>query len=141
MAETDHDDATVDAAELEAFFAAGRAGAVEPSAAFLARVLADAEAVQAGFAAPLPSVREAGAATRGGLAARLRRALGGWGAAGGLATAAAAGLWFGMAAGGNLTLALTAGLAGTGAEAESAALLDLLPDDGGFALAALDTAE
>jgi hypothetical protein len=80
-------------AELERFFAAAR-GAPEPaSEALLARVLADAQAVQA--------AESAMAMHRGGAVGRRRRvgvwaALGGWPALGGLALATVAGLWIGF---------------------------------------------
>lgn len=60
----------------------------------LARVLADAETVQAGFAtAALP---ERAAPKRPGLLAQLGAALGGWPAFAGLAAASVCGLWIGI---------------------------------------------
>lgn len=81
---------------LDGFFAAARAAAPEPSAALLARILADAEA-----AAPRPdAARGAAVRRRGGAMTAFGGwlgALGGWGGLGGLATATVAGLWFGYA--------------------------------------------
>ncbi|GGH55756.1 hypothetical protein GVY41_11680 [Frigidibacter albus] len=114
--------------ELEAFFSAGRAAAAEPSAAFLARVLAEAEAVQAGRIAPAPPPRQ-------GIWAGVLSALGGWGGAGGLATATIAGVWLGFA-GVQGSGTLTAFLA---ASDEAAITLELIPDFDSFALAALET--
>lgn len=83
-----------DAPELDDFFEAARAQTPEPDAAFLARVLADAEAAQTGFADPeRPAMPAPG--RRGMMAAM--RALGGWPAAAGLSTATLAGLWIGIA--------------------------------------------
>ena len=113
---------------LEAFFAAGRAAAPEPSAAFLARVLGEAEAVQAARAAPQPQPRQ-------GIWAGLLSALGGWGGASGLATATLAGVWLGFA-GVQGSGTLTAFLA---APEEAAITLELIPEFDSFALAALET--
>lgn len=60
----------------------------------LARVLGDAEAVQAGFAAAALPARQA--APRGGLLAQLGAVLGGWPAFAGLAAASVCGLWLGV---------------------------------------------
>ena len=73
-------------AKLEDLFAAGRVDAA-PTAAFMARIEAEALAHQP-QRGPAP-------ARAGGLAAILR-AMGGWRAAGGLATAAVVGLWIGV---------------------------------------------
>ena len=113
---------------LEAFFAAGRSAAAEPSAAFLARVLAGAEAVQADRAAPQPQPRQ-------GILAGVLSALGGWGGASGLATATMAGIWLGFA-GVQGSNTLTAFLA---APDETVGTLELIPDFDSFALASLDT--
>lgn len=123
-------DAEIDGA-LEGFFAAGRNAAPEPSAAFLARVLAEAEAVQAGFGA---GERRA-APARQGLWSGVLAALGGWGGAGGLASAAMAGVWLGFAGvqgSGTLTSLLAA-------PEEVVGTLELIPDFDSFALAALET--
>ncbi|MFN3209642.1 MAG: hypothetical protein ACE369_11715 [Roseovarius sp.] len=82
--------------DLGAHFAAARCHAPEPEADFLARVLADAETVQDGFAA-------AAATARAGHAVRPRaggwrgvfQSLGGWPAMVGLSAAAVTGLWIG----------------------------------------------
>jgi hypothetical protein len=76
--------------DLESLFAEARAGRPSPSAGLTARIMADADAVQAGFrTAPVP--------------AKPRRwadwiaAMGGNGVLAGLATATLAGLWLGFA--------------------------------------------
>ncbi|WP_428515512.1 hypothetical protein [Roseovarius sp.] len=83
--------------EMEAMFAAARTHAPEPDADFLARVLDDAEAVQAGFAERAGS----GAARLYPAPARGLRgvfaALGGWPAVAGLGAAAVTGVWIGVA--------------------------------------------
>lgn len=123
---------------LEAMFAAARSAAAEPSADLLARVLADAEAVQDGRAA-LATGPVAAPRGGGGIWASILAALGGWGGAGGLAAAGLAGLWIGFAGGTQVTDTLgtlTGGLVGSGVEADAG--VDLLPDLGSFALAGLD---
>ncbi|MEZ5686349.1 MAG: dihydroorotate dehydrogenase [Paracoccaceae bacterium] len=84
--------------ELERFFAAAKAEAPMPSGDFMARVLAEAEATQAGFTAP--SVRAP--AGRDGLWATISGLFGGSIGLGGMATAALAGLWIGFAGADNL---------------------------------------
>jgi len=80
-----------DMSALDSHFAAARNTAPTPSSDLLARVLSDAEAVQAG------QVQTRMASTpRGTPLAQLFRALGGWPAMGGLTTAAVAGLWIGI---------------------------------------------
>ncbi|MDP3342740.1 dihydroorotate dehydrogenase [Frigidibacter sp.] len=116
---------------LEAFFAAGRSAAAEPSATFLARVLAEAEAVQAERDAPIAEPP----APQQGLWAGIIAALGGWGGAGGLATATMAGVWLGFA-GVQGSGTLTAFLA---APEEAAVTLELIPEFDSFVLAALET--
>ena len=76
--------------DLESLFAAARAGRPSPSAGLTARIMVDADAVQAAFGTvPVP--------------ARPRRwsgwiaAMGGNGVLAGLATATLAGLWLGFA--------------------------------------------
>lgn len=83
-----------DAPELNSYFEAARADAPGADAAFLARVLADAETVQAGLAER--AQKTARVPSRPGLMAVIR-ALGGWPAAAGLSTATLAGLWIGIA--------------------------------------------
>ena len=75
--------------DLDDLFAQARSKVAQPSAALMARILADAAAMQ-----PRPPVLRVRA--RFGLAA-LVAALGGAGAMAGLATAAVAGLWIGLA--------------------------------------------
>ena len=80
--------------ELEAVFASARAEAPPVSADLAARVLADAEAVQAEFgqkAGPAP------APTAGAWFRQFSDLFGGWAGLGGLATACAAGVWIGFA--------------------------------------------
>ena len=102
--------------DLEAFFGAARRVVPDPSGDLMARVLADAQAVQAA------SVRLR--AARPGLLAQLREALGGWPAMGGLATAGVMGLALGS--GGAAGLGdLTAALLG---QPEDGYLVDLMPE-------------
>lgn len=70
----------------------------EVSADVLARVLGDAEAVQAGFAAPLKTRENAAAMIpqRTGWLSQISAALGGWPAFAGLAAASVCGLWLGI---------------------------------------------
>lgn len=89
MAESDTEDAF-----LEAHFATARRLGGQMPAALEARMLADAAAVQAVRAAPVPGARR-GAGL--GLLGQLIRALGGWPTMGGLAAACAAGVWIGVA--------------------------------------------
>jgi hypothetical protein len=78
-----------DEAALDALFGAARAARPDPSAALLARIAADAEAVAAELA------RQAAARpARGGFFGWLP-AIGGWPALAGLATATVAGVWIG----------------------------------------------
>lgn len=77
---------------LDALFAQARDEEVQPDDALLARVLADADEVQAGFA----SVQTAHPVT-GSFWARLLDGLGGWPAVSGLAAATVAGIWIGVA--------------------------------------------
>ena len=81
-----------DEALLEAHFDAVRSDTPEPSADLMARILADGEAEQAGFAAAAAPVPEAGTS-------RLWKALasfGGMPGVAGMATAVVAGLWVGL---------------------------------------------
>lgn len=81
-----------DDALLEDMFAAAKRHAPRPDGAMMARVLADAEAVQFGFVTP-GSVQ---AAPRRGLFEGVFDLLGGWAGLGGLAAASAFGLWLGI---------------------------------------------
>ena len=78
--------------EMDDLFARARDLDTAPSDDLMARVLADAAAVQAGFVAvstqPMPTL---------GLWGQLREALGGWPSLGGLAAATVAGVWIGVA--------------------------------------------
>lgn len=85
MAETDKD---FDG--LDALLGAARDAVPMPSDALLARVLDDAEQVQAGFVPVRPASR------RASFWAQISAALGGWQGMAGLATAGIAGLWLGI---------------------------------------------
>ena len=76
---------------LDDLFARARGGASAPDDDLVARVLADAEAVQSTFAGPAPRPAQRG------LWARMLDALGGWPAVSGLAAATVAGFWIGVA--------------------------------------------
>lgn len=103
---------------LDACFKAGRAASLNPSAELLARVLADADAVQSGLRASdvqFPPPR----------ATRLRqmvKALGGWPALGGLAAATVAGVWIGLSPPDGLQAYLSA--------PDAAYIVDLAPGAG-----------
>ena len=90
--------------DLELYFAAARRETPAPSAAFMARVLADAAAAQARMGparlgpARLGDDRAAVVAGPGGIWAQLRAMLGGWPAQGGLVAAGLTGLALGLAA-------------------------------------------
>ena len=76
--------------ELNSLFAAARKAGVKPSDALMARVLADADAVQAGFqTTATPPMR----ASR---MQQLFRVLGGWPSIGGLVAATVTGIWIGV---------------------------------------------
>ncbi len=91
MPEKDREEAFLDML-LDEERHARRSGGPEVSADLLARVLEDAETVQAGFATTaLPSRRQ-----RRGLLSQLGAALGGWPAFAGLAAASVCGLWLGI---------------------------------------------
>jgi hypothetical protein len=114
---------------LDDFLAAARADMPEPSEAFLARVLADAEAVQAGFQAAIPVSR---AAPRGGFLSGLSAVFGGWAGLSGMATATIAGLWIGFAGADQLGTVAASYIGGT----DTLGTVNLLPDGDFFALAA-----
>ncbi|MFB9150722.1 hypothetical protein [Roseovarius ramblicola] len=80
-------------AALAPFFEAARKAAPAPSPDLMARVLEDAGAEQARYAAVVARP----AAPRAGLWARITRALGGWPAMAGLGAAGLAGVWIGLA--------------------------------------------
>ena len=79
--------------DLDLFFAAARSRAPEPSAALMARVLAEAAADARPATRDLPTPAPA----RHGAIASLMSAIGGWIGVGGLATAVGAGVWIGVA--------------------------------------------
>lgn len=114
---------------LEGFFAAARQDAPEPSAAFVMRVMAEAEAMQAArqAAAPAVAARPAG---RGGVFDGLMALVGGWPALGGMVAAAATGLWIGFI-GVDRIDGLTAVYLGA---SESASAVSLMPEGDLFAL-------
>ncbi|WP_306153085.1 hypothetical protein [Roseovarius sp. MMSF_3281] len=76
---------------LDAAFAAARAQQPEPSAELMARVLAEAEDVQAGLARPPERSRP-----KRGYLRQFLDAMGGWPAMTGLAAAGVAGVWLGI---------------------------------------------
>ena len=104
---------------LDDLFAQARADTPGPSDDLMARVLADADAVQDGFAAPIPAPEQKG------LWARMVETVGGWPAVSGLAAATVAGVWIGVAPPASIT-EVTASLLG-----EEYAV-PLVPGDLGF---------
>lgn len=76
---------------LETYFEAARKECRAPSSELMARILADAADVQAGF----PVGRASGVRV-GGFVRQLVQGLGGWPAVAGLAAATVTGLWIGM---------------------------------------------
>ena len=122
---------------LDLFFAAGRAAPPEPSAAFLARVAeAGLAAQRARQAMPAPARR--GGVAGGGILGAFLGLFGGWGGIGGMATAAAAGLWLGLV-GSDQLAQVASGLSGadtTTAAATNEAGLSFLGDGDILALAA-----
>jgi len=105
-------------ARMEAALDAARMDGPEPSAALMARVLADAEAAQAGFA---PRMHRPARRT---YLHQLLDALGGWPAVAGLSMAGVAGIWLGISpiAGVSETLAGYLGV-----EASTAYAVDVMP--------------
>lgn len=75
--------------DLDRLFAEARSDLPEPSAALLARVLTDAEALQ-------PDTGLSGVRKGAGIGALILSLFGGWGGIGGLATAAVTGIWLGV---------------------------------------------
>lgn len=82
---------------LAAHFAALKARPARPGPDLVARILADADRVQGEPAAVAPPARVPHRPVRFAPLAAAIRALGGWPAMAGLATAAAAGVWIGIA--------------------------------------------
>lgn len=118
------DDTMITDQELEQFFEAGRAGAPVPSDDLMARVLADAAALQARPAPVVPPV------PRAGWVQRVLTQLGGWPAVAGLATATMAGVWIGYAAPAgldSLTASVWPGSADSGYD-----VVDMIPSLSGF---------
>lgn len=76
--------------ELNSLFAAARKADAPSCDALMARVLADAKAVQAGFQATAAGSR------RPGRVQQLFQVLGGWPAVGGLMAATVTGIWIGV---------------------------------------------
>lgn len=130
MSKTEHP--MTDDPGLEAFFAAARRERAEPSAALMARILADAETE---IAARGPAVRQPERTRRrGGLIAAVVAAIGGWPAVAGMVTATVAGAWFGFAAPDRINtlaggLLLTEGAAAT---ATSYEIEDIVPGGAGL---------
>lgn len=121
--------------ELEALFAEaradGRIAAPEPGDGFMARLLADAEAGQAGFAAPTEAMRGAEPGAFAGIWEALRGAFSGWAPMGGLVTAALAGVWIGF-----VGVEQVSGLnALYGGATETLGTVNLLPEGDTFAFA------
>ena len=88
----------LDDSELDLLFEAARDVGPLPSPDLLARVLAEAEALQPRppeLAAPVPP--QGARAVSAGLVGGLLAAIGGWAAVAGLATATLAGVWIGYA--------------------------------------------
>lgn len=106
---------------LEAHFAVAKAGTKRPGDDLMARILTDADAVQAARAAG--TMRPA--ALRGGWFGVLLRGIGGWPAVGALATATVAGLWLGMNPPSGLLVAAESVL---GVETGGEYLIDLDPE-------------
>ena len=80
-------------ADLDLLFSAARQDSPQLPAALADRMIADANAVQAGWAAP----RRAPSSAAPGMLSQLVALLGGWAGVSGLATACAVGIWFGFA--------------------------------------------
>ena len=106
---------------LKSYFDAGKAARPEPGDALMARIMADADRVQAERAAMPAPVRPQ---RRRGRLAWLAAALGGWPAMAGLAAATVAGLWIGVSAPAGLTGIAQELIAG----GDEAYLIDLDPD-------------
>ncbi|MFP1643024.1 dihydroorotate dehydrogenase [Pontitalea aquivivens] len=107
----------------EAAFAAARQSPPEPSAAFMARVLAEGLAQQPPARVVAP-VQARGPGSGSGVRAQLLAMLGGWRGIGGMATAALTGVWIGFAGMGQLG-DIAAGYLGG---ADALGTVELLPD-------------
>lgn len=129
MAKTDR--TMLSDAELEAFFAAGRARAPEPGPDLMARIVADAEAE---IAARAPAPLRSGPRTVRARWAALLSGIGGWPALASMATAAVAGVWLGFASPDRIDTFAGGLLLPAGDTAQTAyELEDLLPGYDGFA--------
>ena len=98
MRMSNHSD-TTELLALDELFSRARAAAPEPDPALLARIVADAQAVDQLRRAPVrpEQVRPAARPERTGWFVSVLAALGGWPAMGSLTVAAVAGLWIGVA--------------------------------------------
>ncbi|SMH33056.1 dihydroorotate dehydrogenase [Maritimibacter sp. HL-12] len=123
MSKTEPD--KLDDTALDAMFAAARAETPEPSAGLMARILADAENLQAARDRPPRPM------ARPGPWARFVDGLGGWTTLAGLVTATLAGVWFGFVSPERLDTLSGGLLLADGAA--SYALEDILPADDGLA--------
>ncbi len=123
MTDLDRKDQDQDDAGLETLFALARAPVDPPSRELMARILADAAAVDSGRTQMAPQ------AARGGLFSGLMAALGGWPALGGLAAATVAGLWIGIAPPSGLT-GLTDAVWGTSTTISVFSVDDVLGSEG-----------
>lgn len=128
MAMTDTDRDHPSDAELELFFAAARAEPPEMSGRLFAAMMQDAAQVQAQIMAPVAAPAAPLSFWR-----RALQTLGGWGVAGGLATAGIAGLSIGVLAGPQLET-LSNGLLGSAVYAQTSETYDLIPDYTSFVL-------
>lgn len=126
------DERRMDDAGLDALFSEARAAAPEPSAALMARIMADAEttlAVRTALAIrPVGRVR-----AKVSHWANFVRGLGGWPALAGMATAAVAGIGIGFATPDSLSTLSGGLLLPASSVAMSYELEDLLPGYGSFA--------
>lgn len=114
---------TQDDRELDALFAVAREEGQRPSPALMARILADADALQPGPQGLAPPARAVPPRTSSGLIGRLLDLIGGPGALAGLVSAAGAGLWLGFVQPTPVTSVAQA----WGIETASLAEVDLMP--------------
>jgi hypothetical protein len=82
--------------DLDALFAEAKSGAMQPSQGLMARVIADAEALQPNSASLTDASLRSSAGVRGGFFAGLAALFGGAGALAGVGSAALAGLVIGL---------------------------------------------
>jgi hypothetical protein len=128
---TQRDDFLGDA-DLDSLFADARSDQVMPSDAFMARVLADADAVQDANGAGLPdwAKTKLDQPARGSWFANLLDSLGGWRGGAGLATATVMGLAIGLGA----PTTVTQLASGTWAATSAAQVADLSSETTSYAL-------